>query len=175
MNKKNEEILNDLIGGISQEVKQQKSQKLKTNQESLDTRTKLLPPCYQHRIALMRNYLADFDIHFWEMILKCCELAVNIYDNCPDKDFSKISADKVAQLAKGMGYMSLDDKAFALELAITRWYDEKEKRDFDNQLVMHVRDPWPIDQIPSHKRECTLIVYRNSEAYARINNKFINH
>ncbi len=165
-NTKIEEI-DDFYGNILASVSLIRKQEFEENKERLIRETNELPKNFQHRIAFMRQYVEDFDIRFWALILNCCKVALKICEAYPDGNFRDVTPEILDKIVQGFG-LNVDEKAFAFSLAIADFSDKQKKPDFDNLLAMCLPDPWPISPLGSFQRAREIVIYKNSDEYARI-------
>lgn len=161
------EEFDDFYGNIQASVSLIREQEFEENKERLIRETNELPKNFQHRIAFMRQYVEDFDIRFWAVILSCCQAALKICKSYPKGNFCDITPETLDKLVKGFG-LNVDEKAFAFSLAIANFNDAQQKPDFDNLLAMCLPDPWPISPLGSFQYAKEIVIYKNSDEYARI-------
>lgn len=161
------EEFDDFYGNILASVTLIRQEEFEACKHNLLKETNELPVCFQHRIAFMRQYVEDFDVRFWAQILKCCQAALKICQNFPDSNFKQVTTQDLDDLTQTYD-LNRDEKAFAFTLAIAKISDETNQKDFDSSLVMNVPDPWPINPLGSHLHAREIVIYKNSDEYARI-------
>lgn len=161
------EEFDDFYGNILASVSLIRKQEFEENKERLIRETNDLPKNFQHRIAFMRQYVEDFDVRFWALILNCCKAALNICKFYPNGNFRDITPEILDTLVSGFR-LNADEKAFAFSLAIAYFNDEQQKPDFDNLLALCLPDPWPISPLGSFQYAREIVIYKNSDEYARI-------
>lgn len=161
------EEFDDFYGNILASVSLIRKQEFEENKEQLIRETNDLPKNFQHRISFMRQYVEDFDVRFWDLILNCCKAALKICKAYPEGNFKDITPEILNQLVNGFGFNG-EEKAFAFSLAIAFFSDEQQKPVFDNLLVMCLPDPWPISPLGSFQYAREIVIYRNSDEYTRI-------